>query len=872
MPNTDTLKSKENKQLTSTVAEDNAISAIQVLPAADSSSCFTEDGEFCFQALYAHLLIDMAHYTSNIDHLIHYSALVVNMFMHAATFTPVDGHGKAQLREFDNKSQLQYFRSQGNHIQASFFKEMTKTAQVSGTCRLPFNPGFIKLIAEDDFSKKFCAEIKKMDPKTGYPKPGKTVSSYVMTQIAHAGARKNNFSTLVQSMTQAIHADDNPDKATLLKETLEHILPPTQSIKKLTHKDCAARINALLTEFKQSTATQITGMPGDDQLLSHLLRYRINRVRSLQQRVKNLNLNHISIDESQQEITCLFIRLYKNCNIADDTYTEGVTNVLLSFFGGLVNHTVQQKGLRLHTERRQSFGALRPTLTDAGCLMLRLSLGTEPTVFDDIILSSLQQFDQLLGKFKFDQQTHSTVKAVFAYCSPLKEQEEGKRKPRDPDTYIRNVVRKDDRTLTTYRQAKIYIDKAYQSKTDANYLEQAMTNFLDQYVTKGNKIKPSAIVSGVTDASDVIQVIASPIKHVLQNTLSYAFDFVKKLEFKTKNEPLQCFEHAYLHSLLKLFNRCQEAKQLLTQINQVEASTFYYKATLLTDDILEYLISLDGLQYIRAALQNEPLTPIDNLRMSELSYVAQSLRIPQDQLQLFFTDSGQQAIATTLLTLSIELHGPAADEKTYSGDVFLFGKSYYEVGEFLKDCNQGELQLQIRDANHAKIIFIDISQLHDLSIETCPAMKALVIDMTHHPLLDQQQLKDMIRAAHLKNILVVLVESSLKHAQLGLDKYQAGKITVIASSIEKKLSKEATDLFNNVSKEAIHPATASYLSMVNTICRDKHMIIATPETPPIKKETGKTTNQAGLILKGVISSKKPEKMPMRVVSQQGNRI
>ena len=648
-----------------------------------------------------------------------------------------------------------------------------------------------------------------------------------MTQIAHAGARKNNFSTLVQGMNKVVEGHANAAGRQVLQEKLCGIIPPTRTIIELDANACAAQINALFTRFNHVRTTCESFIAVDEKLSSHLLNYRIQRVQALKQRVHQAHLNHIVINIEHRDITCLMLQLYPTCRLTDDTYKEGVTNVLLSFFGALLNHHTEQNGLHLHTERRQSFGYLRPTLTDAGCLMIRLSLGTEPSVFDDVILHSLKKFDDLLEKFRFDQKTHNTVNRVFELCKPLVEKEEGKRKPRDPDTYIRRVVRKDNQTFKTFRQAKAYIDKAADAGTP-NYLDQAMTRFLEDYI-RNDLILP-IVTRPQAKTVDMVQTIASPTINLLQNTLAYTFIFVEKLTFLDVNEPLSSFGHVYLHSLLKLINNCQAAQYLLTQVARTEVTEFHHQALLLTENILEYLISLDGLRQIRAELQQQPISPIAELRSSELAYATRALQIPGDRLQLFFTDSGQQAITTTLLTLSIMLHGPAADGHIYGGDIYLFGSSYYEVAEFLNDCNKEKIALEIDTLHHAKIVFVDISQLVELPLGHCTAMKALVIDITHHPLFDQATLKQVIDEAHQRNAWVVLVESSLKHAQLGLDKYQAGKMITMAPP-GATLSKAAIDLFEAVSKEAIHASAASYLSMVNAICREKLPLAAIPVQP-----------------------------------------
>ena len=800
---------------------------------------------------------DMLLYTGNIDHLTMYSALVITMFMHAATFSPTNNHGKAQLREYDHKSQLQYYRSQGNHAHASFFKDLTKTPGDTRTCRLPFNRGFIKLIGPDNFAATLCSEIKKMNPDTGYAKSSTTtVSGYVMTQVAHAGARKNNFSTLIKGMETVVERLPQLDARQRLQEKLRHILKPTQTIIALSHDECTRRIHALFTNFNQLQTTFATGLTVDRQLASHLLTYRTDRVKALMQKTVLANLSHMVIDTSHQNLTCLMIRLYPHCHHTDDTYKEGVTNVLLSFFGALLNH--HARDLRLHTERRQSFGFFRPTLTDAGCLLLRLSLGLEPIIFDDIILKSLSDLDRTLGQFRFDQPAHTSIKHVFERTT-IKVQEEGKRKPRESDTYLRNSVRKDDRTLNTYRQASAYIDQAATlGLTPEQYLQAAMSNFLAQYIRLGISLSPISApltVNTVTVRPEIVQTIASPVINTLKNTLLYAFSFMTDLRFLSIGEPLAAFGHVYYHSLLKLFNCCLEAQSLLANITTTQATVFYSTALLLIENMLEYFISLSGLQQIRAELLGQPLDPISQLRTTELTYASRALTIPADRLQLFFTDSGQQAITTALLTLSIMLHGPAADGRSYDNDIHLFGDSYFEVAEFVKDCKKDRVSLEMSDLRKAKIVFIDISQLEKLNLTLCLAMQALVIDTTHHPLFDQALLKQVIHAAHQKGAWVTLVESALKHQQLGLDKYQTGKIITLAPP-GKSLSPEAIDLFEAVSTDAIHPSIATYLLMVNAICLEK-MEGPEPTALPSPEAQGSLAATQALVTR---------RLPMRVAS------
>ncbi len=773
-----------------------------------------EDGETSFQELYACLMQDIPKYAGNMSLLIMYSSIVLNMFIHMATFTPKAGYGKAQAREYNNKTQLQYFRSQGMHTNAKLFCALTKQQGKTGKSRLRFNPVFIKLISPPDFPEKFCQEIKKLDLKTGYPKPGEKVSSYVMTKIAHAGARENNFSTITHALEMAVSNNQGLRENDALIQNLQRVLKPTKHITALEPNVLIGRSLELLQRFKK-LSHNIFPQPN---LSSKLLRVRFERVNMLREKAMQANLQKITLDSSHHPITCLLIRLYPKCNINNSTYKEGITNILLSMFAALLNFHTKKSGIQIHTERRQSFGPLRPTITDAGNLTIRLSLGTEPEFFDEVILQSLVELDHLLRIFDFEnpEKTDPSVKLVLSHKPKAPEKTTSNKKT---DTHIRNSVRGDNNTLTSFQQAEAYLHNALQSGSQ-DYQAQGMRAYLTDYVI-ARKTLP--IPEHVNVYTGPILPIPACTLALLNNTLLYALDFVKQLKILDNHQPLEGLMHCFYHSLLKLYNNCSAAQTLLENIEKIETTEFYRKATLYTENILEYLISLDGLAQIHAIRTNNYNDPIIALRNTELNYCSRVLEIPSEQLELYFTDSGQQAITTTLLTLSTMLHGPAADGKYYDADVHLFGDTYYEVGSFFDDVKKEGGIKEMRVIEKAKIVMADVTQLHQLPLEKCHAMKALVIDITHNPDYSNEQLRMLVRNIQQREnkVWIVFVESSLKHQQLGLDKYQTGRIMTLSPSPEFVLTEEARDIFSSISNEAMHPCIASFLQMVNKIGHQK---------------------------------------------------
>lgn len=795
----------------------------------DSVVIYDESGENSFQELYAHLLQDMQNYSGNITFLSSYCAIVVSFFIHMATFTPTQGNGKAQQREFDHKSQLQYFRSQGNHAQAKLFRKLIKTRNESKSrSRLPLNLGFVKLL-KNYSSDNVCKVIHKFDPKTGKPKSGQKVKSHASLQIAHAGARLNSLSALVNGMVMSTEDSKDEKKPQVLMKILKHELKPvTSKIKHLDSKTLRNRINALLKNF--STPDPIT--ESKTPLSSRLLSYRINRIQQIKESASKFKLQHISLSFTPYLSTCLMIRIYPACNKSTCTYKEGVTNVLLSIFSAMINNQLRQNDEQIYIERRQSFGFLRPTVTDAGNLMIRLSLGLEPTSFDAVVLQCLKYFDAVLNTFNFQVCDDKLVKKTFE----IMPSNQGGESKRQKDSYILNRVRKDNRTLETYRQADAYISA--ETKTgegEVGCLTNKVGKFLKEYIVEGKTIDNYNLPK--QKAKKTLQTIASPIIDLLKNTLNYARELVSKMTLLDNREPLDDFIHSFYHSLNKLYLNCKEAQYLLDNQGKTHADIFYKKSNLLIENILEYLISLDSLWNIRLArikgdeelLVNEV---ISSLYQDEIERYSDFFSITdKSRLHCFFTDSGQQAITATLIVMSVVLNNESADGKYYDNDIHLFGKPYFEVNSFFGDNKNANIINEMTVLEKAKIVFIDITQINKISLKDCKAMMALVIDMTHHPELDQELLRRLVEETQSMNKWVVFVRSSLKHEQLGLDKYQSGRIIILLPSSKgmngtltslKDLFIAVEDQLTPISEYAIHPFTASYFHMTDKISRYQH--------------------------------------------------
>lgn len=466
-----------------------------------------------------------------------------------------------------------------------------------------------------------------------------------------------------------------------------------------------------------------------------------------------------------------------------------------------------------------------------GEIRLRLSLGFEPNKADTIIIKALIEFNNILDRFRFDQSDHASVRHVFAE-KPLTEkakhakekksrEKKSTRKPRAGDSYIRNCVRKDDRTLAAYHTAHAILNRDSQSD-QKEYIAKAMFDYSNEYVI--NLKSPALIKLPISPAKGSGEVSA-PLVQLLIKVYQYAINYALKFEFLEDDRYFKTFAQTYAHKWYKLLSNCIKAEELLNHLGRLEPTHFHAKATLLIENIMEYLIILDGLTQVRHSLNGKINDPVQDLKNSEINSTAVELKLDEKQIDLYFTDNGQMAITTALAVMSNMVHTLSP---SFERDVFLFPGSYYEIEDFFKDIKftkhtkdteKAAYPLFNKDHRRAKVVFIDVTRLWEFKLADFPAMDVLVIDTTHNPNLSQSEIGRIVNELHARNKWVVLVESMLKHRELGIDKYQAGKITTLAPPGQtlNEAVRAAKDEFNRVSHAVMHPHVASYLIMVKNI-------------------------------------------------------
>ena len=468
-------------------------------------------------------------------------------------------------------------------------------------------------------------------------------------------------------------------------------------------------------------------------------------------------------------------------------YLENFTNVVLGFFQGLINYHAKLLGLHFRIDRRQSFGFLNSTLTDAGELTLRLSLGVEPEIFNELIASSLKDLQQILKNKELLQEEYPGMR------SEKKQWQAG-------------------------FEAQFYLE---QESNNKNNIEIALKKYVEEFVLNGKEQVTDPTNSNQINQPAKNQTVknaeATPLFAILKNLVRYATDFAVTFSAHTENTFFSQLGHSYLHSFLKLYQHCNEASDLLNNLEKRELSLAYKEAINHVQNIMEYLIALDSLQQINEKMLGKKNTRLNKLLMTEKKYATFNFNLADEQVNVYLLDNAQQAITTSLLAMDWELFLQEAHEQRGQASIYNFNKSYYELDKFLKYVGG----LKNTDKTTSTVLFIDITQLDKLKFEDFPEVKVLVIDITRQPDLTAKKLNQIITEAHEGGLWVVLSASCLKHDELGTDKYTAGKIITLAPDKKKQLHKDVAEIFESISNHSMHPAVASYLQIINEICGDK---------------------------------------------------
>ena len=783
-----------------------------------------KQGEENFLELASWFLIDLMQYSDTSDGLTPMMAILINMFVHNSSYAPAQGFGKAQQREIEKM--LFYYRSQYDTHQLPLYHELVKHHQTGKTLPfLPRNAAFIRMLKHVSLNPVFTKKLGSLDT-FGYMKEG-VKSEHFGEMLAYTGARKNNFSTFLMALkTFGIKNGGNGSTENFqawIKERVKLTLPEHQQA--LTDTDIAnlrENVKTNLCELRKGTNTlkPISGMS------RKMLTIRVDRAETL---CRNLaNLAHIDLEHPNNS-SILVLKLYPGITgdqRESQNYGQGLTSVLLGFFTGLLNHYASQRGLPIFAQRRQSFGFLSPTLTDAGGLNIRVSLGLEPSIYDEVLSDAIVGFSRLLDEFNFVTKTNSLVKQCFSPSEKPRQNGVNEK----TGTYLLSSTRSEPCKWVATLAAQQYLKNASENTSTPSesaafklYLQDFILRRSAKDIAKGKSVnlddlqfKAYHFQPKLTET--VVTTEERPIVFdLLTNILCYALEQTHQMELLGNALEAIQLKRTYWHTLQKLYSNCLKASWLLEDLNPSNMVYRYHAASLLIENLQEYLILLTGIAHINKTKAEQEVS-IQTLKTTEKTYLSRKLGFTANNMEVYYTDSGQQAIITALIAMELQFYGKPKEEGGLSDrNIYAFSNSYYELDKFFNDIGG----IDTNNKNAATVAFIDVTQLDQLNIDEFPNLKAVVIDVTHNTNFTDDKISQTIKRIRSSGKFIVLASSTLKQEEMGLDKYQSGRIVVIPPEGQELESHVVEDL-DAISKEAMDPFVASYLQLTQAIYTEKH--------------------------------------------------
>ncbi len=765
-------------------------------------------GQDNFLQLLTCFVFDYEEFKTLDDYLVWYMCVVIGVNMHCASYAPRTGYGMVQKREAMHPAY--YIRSQSAHPDNLHNKSLT-AKDARSQCLSPKNEVLFSTIKRE-VKTKFVSTLSKYD-ELGFVKADKKGTdkfSYFSLQFAASGLRVNNF----QAKLIAVNHHLSKIKSSLLtfmtNNTRELYL---QSLfKDPMVKRKREKIQQLLTfAYQQHNALikKCDGMTFTPNLNEQLMTYRINSAKKIVKEFKKLNCAKIALKwvpgSSIVEVT-----FYPTDNIPDiANNANGVTNVIISFFVGLLNYKLSTEKLHIHTYRRQSFAFNRFSVAHISNMLMRISMGYEPDAFLDVLKDTFKILDDLLTRFPFYDATTPLLKKGFEVVENRDCAEEKKGNHflnfSRSETNLLRAVDMADNALSAFAEDDDGIDKAYESyigfiTKDVEFIMADGEHFgLND--EEARSVKDNILVVGL-----------------LNNTFLYAMqllDHCQTIDFK--ESPLL---YSYYFNVAKIMKYACKAHALLIDHLNLPASHVYAKALLLIDGMLEHLTLVRTILISIDKDKEISKKKLAILTDSEKKYAAAKIPVPLERIDVFFADNGEQTFTIALFNLGMQV----INRKAIAGlgmRVSAFRECYFELFNNLNENFDLTICKKVEDAD---FIFVDIRELNRIacifSASQKPAVKIIVIDCTHNPYYVDSNISDVVRDLLRKDIFVVINGSMLKHEQLGQDKFQAGKL-IVFSPAGMSLNENVREELNDISKAAMHPVIADYFIMINDICQDK---------------------------------------------------
>ncbi len=796
----------KNSVLTAKVREltPNWLKAYAIKPVSQK----TKTGQKGFAQMATSLLYDIESFTKLSPPQIILFASTLNLHIHHASFAPGIGYGKVQTREMEHP--LYYSRSQSKHVHGAFFKCLNGNQK--DQCLLPSNLALSKIFSYE-VKGNFVKVLQRYDMK-GYLKAEQTKAPYFSLDFAYSGLRMNAYKFTILGIETYLKNHDTSDLVKLIDlKPDSHLLKISPSILRNKILNMHENLNELNKSISHSAY-----FPNLYLALTH---FRRKNIQTICQSPKIQRLNNIQVSHDTAT-NCLDIQFYPNQLTKDHNsanYSEGITNVIISFFTGLLNYHLYMAGLNIKVHRRQSFAFNRMTITDTTNLCMRVSMGYEPETFIPVFIKTLTTLNTLLTNFNFLNKKDEKLAAGFKVVEKARGEEATDKTGINFLKFMRSTAN----TLIAVENAE---KSLLACRLDNDFYKNAFQMYINSITSSATIDDPCMVPKNIPE-----DIKSTPdnilIKGFLHNILKYALNKIEESKYLLDQ---QDSIYLYSHIITKLTKSCQKAAFWLENHTDYLSSHVYSKVVLLAEDMMEILSVLDSLC---VAHNLDKIDPIEQLRKTDRQYTISALGLKSGQaIDVFYTDNGQQALTASILCMTMQIFKPE-DFRSLSTLIYPFGKCYFELFKNL----EGNLDLTIsNDFNKSRFILVDIRELAAFQekYSSKSSAEVVVIDCTHNPCLEDGELKDVTTQLLKDKKYVVIVESMLKHEQLGLDKIQAGKLIVL-SPIGKLPAKNIRDELLSITNAAMHPVIASYFNMINDICRDKIELPASINTVSLFK-------------------------------------
>jgi hypothetical protein len=753
------------------------------------------------------------------NNVIYYLVALRNFHSHNASYYPAQGYGLSSKEECEQP--LYYIRSQTEHHETQRYKQETG---IGKTCLGAQNSAYLKMVQRcASLSATYRTQLAAVG-KNGQRGEALKDTTHYGNKITHLGSRANNVASSYLTMQKAFDQSTKDNAAELAK-----LIGNPDNVGTWDKANMANQLQLLQHEFAKLYQQSAVAYP---QAASTLMQHRSQQARDITALLTD-SLKKITVS-TPTDSSVICIRLYPKGfkgKENEKNIKEGLTNVLLGFFGGLLNHYAKEAGLHYFVQRRQSFGFLRETLTDAGSLVIRLSLGGNPEPLKPIIVKAIEDFDKLLETFDFSKPTNSTKghQTIINKTQAACETPQGEKETDKTGNYCLNAMRVEDDQWIALLAAEKYLSTNKTNQTAfKDYLQQFIIDRVDykkiaesdhaSIKREGYSLENKAnIVPPSTEKGQPTQAIiaANPLLKLLNNLVETTINYTASLSNLPSSASLY-------YVLMKLLHHCQKGRAILKHAHEYELSHLQAKATLIIEGIQEHLILLRCLaKNTNGATEN--LQALEKLKFTQLLNVQDA-----ENCHIFYNDSGQQAVNSAMMAMIFE-----------GMDSFhMFAGNYYEIAEF---CNDSGIQPTAINQSSTWVCDITATYLIREALKKPPAkLKALIIDITHNSSATKMaEISDIITTAREQGLWITLSCSTLKHEQLGQDKYQSGRNIILAPP-GKSLNKQKTEKYlTGISNEAMNPLTAAYRQTVETVTHEasraaleRHGIFSNTTTHP----------------------------------------